>query len=63
MPFFYLSLMSSRLFHSKDIDGLRQALTDDPAETHARPEPQTSRPARSRKPARIIHTHHATADT
>ena len=28
MYFYYFSIMSARLFHSADLDGLREALTD-----------------------------------
>ncbi len=28
MYFFYFSIMSARLFHSSDLDGLREALTE-----------------------------------
>lgn len=36
MSYYYLSVMSSRVFHSRDLDGLQEALTDEDE-----PEPQT----------------------
>jgi len=29
MSYYYLSVMSSRVFHSRDLDGLQEALTDE----------------------------------
>lgn len=36
MSYYYLSVMSSRVFHSRDLDGLQEALTDEDE-----PAPQT----------------------
>jgi hypothetical protein len=36
MSYYFLSVMSSRVFHSRDLDGLQEALTDD-----AEPDAQT----------------------
>lgn len=41
MSYYYLSVMSSRVFHSRDLDGLQEALTDD-----AEPDAQTMPPQR-----------------
>jgi len=65
MPFFYLSLMSSRMFHSKDIDGLWHALTEDPVETGAHREANAPHPVdpRGRPAARIVATQRIAART
>jgi hypothetical protein len=41
MSYYFLSVMSSRVFHSRDLDGLQEALTDEDA-----PDAQTMPPQR-----------------
>jgi len=56
--------MSSRMFHSKDIDGLWHALTDDPLETGVRREANAPRAVApcGGPTTRIVATPRATAE-
>lgn len=39
MYYFYIAMMSARVFHSSDMNGLDEALTDTPGPRRARPKP------------------------